>query len=129
VETVLLTGDASQPQVTGLAPGEDWRSSAACQAADPDLFFPVSGSGKSLDQVERAKDICACCPVRRDCLAFALRTGQAHGIWGGLTEEERRQPAPAEAGERPTRTPDTPAPLASGAWAGELITRGERDDR
>ena len=121
MEAILLTGGASQPRATGLARGEDWRSAAACQATDPDLFFPVSGSGKSLEQVERAKAICAACPVRRDCLAFALRIGQADGIWGGLTEEERRKPAPVSQGERPARTPDGPAPLATAAWPGELI--------
>jgi WhiB family transcriptional regulator, redox-sensing transcriptional regulator len=121
VEAILLTGGASQPRVTGLARGEDWRSAAACQDTDPDLFFPVSGSGKSLEQVDRAKAICAACPVRRDCLAFALRIGQADGIWGGLTEEERRKPAPVGPGERPARIPDRPAPLASAAWPGELI--------
>ena len=102
MEAILLTGGVGQPRVTGLARGEDWRSAAACQATDPDLFFPVSGSGKSLEQVERAKAICAACPVRQDCLAFALRIGQADGIWGGLTEEERRKPAVAGAGERKT---------------------------
>ena len=121
MEAMLLTGGVGQPRVTGLARGEDWRSAAACQATDPDLFFPVSGSGKSLEQVERAKAICAACPVRQDCLAFALRIGQADGIWGGLTEEERRKPAVAGAGERPARTPGRPAPLVSAAWPGELI--------
>ena len=80
----------------------------------------MSGSGKSLEQVERAKAICAACPVRRDCLAFALRIGQADGIWGGLTEEERRKPAPV-AGGGAGPTPDGPAPLATAAWPGELI--------
>jgi len=69
--------------------GEDWRSAAACRFADPDLFFPVSDAGKSLEQVTEARMICAGCPVRRECLAFALRTQQAYGIWGGTTEEER----------------------------------------
>jgi WhiB family redox-sensing transcriptional regulator len=111
VETVLLGRCVSQPRVTGPAPGENWRSAAACQDADPDLFFPVSGSGKSLEQVERARAVCAVCPVRRACLAFAVRTGQAHGIWGGLTEEERRrQPAPAGAGAAdPNNGPACPA--------------------
>ena len=90
---VLLTGDVSQLRATGLARGDDWRSAAACQDADPDLFFPVSGSGKSLEQIERATAICTGCPVWRSCLAFALRTGEVHGIWGGRTEEERRKPA------------------------------------
>ena len=70
----------------------DWRSAAACRSADPELFFPVSAFGQALAQVAEAKAICARCPVRRPCLAFAQRTRQAHGIWGGLTEEERRRP-------------------------------------
>jgi WhiB family transcriptional regulator, redox-sensing transcriptional regulator len=69
----------------------DWRLLAACQSADPELFFPVSSTGKSLEQVAEAKAVCARCLVRRQCLAFALRTRQVHGVWGGLTEEERNQ--------------------------------------
>ncbi|MGH3295971.1 MAG: WhiB family transcriptional regulator, partial [Trebonia sp.] len=67
----------------------NWRTLAACRSADPDLFFPVSSAGRSLEQVAEAKAACACCLVRRQCLAFALRTRQAYGIWGGMTEEER----------------------------------------
>ena len=72
-----------------LAAERNWRSAAACRSADPELFFPVSGFGQALKQVADAKAICASCPVRRQCLEFALRTRQAHGIWGGLTEDER----------------------------------------
>src|SRR5215470_17894657 len=72
--------------------GEDWRSAAACRSADPELFFPVSDAGKSLEQVIEAKGICAGCLVPRECLAFALRTHQAYGIWGGTTEENGRSP-------------------------------------
>jgi Transcription factor WhiB/Major intrinsic protein len=61
-------------------PDPDWRQLAACRHADPELFFPVSASGPSLDQVTQAKAICAGCPVRRYCLAFALHTRQDHGI-------------------------------------------------
>jgi WhiB family transcriptional regulator, redox-sensing transcriptional regulator len=68
-----------------------WRLGAACRSADPDLFFPVSSTGKSLEQVAQAKAICARCLVQRECLAFAMRTQQFHGIWGGLTEQERDQ--------------------------------------
>jgi WhiB family redox-sensing transcriptional regulator len=53
------------------------------------LFFPVSATGKSLEQATEAKSICAGCRVQRECLSFALRTLQAYGIWGGTTEEER----------------------------------------
>lgn len=73
----------------GLAAEQNWRSDAACRSVDPELFFPISASGKALDQAAEAKAICACCPVRHQCLAFALRTRQAHGIWGGMTEDER----------------------------------------
>jgi WhiB family transcriptional regulator, redox-sensing transcriptional regulator len=66
-----------------------WRLLAACRSADPDLFFPVSVSGRSLEQVTEAKAICSGCPVRQECLAFALGTGQLHGIWGGASEQER----------------------------------------
>lgn len=76
-----------------LAARENWRAAAACRFADPELFFPVSDFGKSVDQAAEAKAICAMCRVRRQCLAFALRTRQVHGIWGGLTERERHAPA------------------------------------
>ena len=79
-------------RTAGLAAWENWRAAAACRSADPDLFFPVSDYGKGLDQVTAAKAICAGCRVRRQCLAFALRTRQVHGIWGGLTEQERHVP-------------------------------------
>jgi WhiB family transcriptional regulator, redox-sensing transcriptional regulator len=68
---------------------EHWRILAACQFADPDLFFPISSSGPSLIQVAQAKAICVGCQVRRECLAFAVRTHQVHGVWGGMSEEER----------------------------------------
>jgi WhiB family redox-sensing transcriptional regulator len=71
-------------------PDQGWRRLAACRDADPELFFPVSASGPSLDQITQAKAICTDCPVRRQCLVFALNTRQNHGIWGGMTEEERR---------------------------------------
>jgi WhiB family redox-sensing transcriptional regulator len=72
-----------------LAAGESWRPLAACRFMDPEVFFPVSGSGKGTGQAADAKAVCAACGVRRDCLSFALRTRQAHGIWGGMTEQER----------------------------------------
>jgi WhiB family transcriptional regulator, redox-sensing transcriptional regulator len=86
-----------------------WRVLAACQSIDPELFFPVSASGKSLEQVTAAKAVCAACPVRRECLAFALRTSQVHGIWGGLTEEERHQAMPREV-RKPACAAGLPAP-------------------
>ncbi len=63
---------------------------AACQSADPDLFFPVSAAGAGLAEIADAKAICARCGIRQQCLEYALATRQSHGIWGGATEEERR---------------------------------------
>ena len=63
----------------------------ACQAAEPELFFPVSAAGPAVAQVVAAKAVCQGCPVRAECLRYAVRTAQDHGIWGGTTEEERRQ--------------------------------------
>ena len=76
------------------APGldaDDWRRRAACRGEDPEQFFPVSSAGPALAQIAEVKNICARCPVRAACLRFALVTGQDYGIWGGLTEEKRRQ--------------------------------------
>jgi WhiB family redox-sensing transcriptional regulator len=71
------------------AEGTDWRGHAACRDADPELFFPLSTSDTSLLQIEAAKQICRTCPVREPCLRWALDSGDA-GVWGGTTEDERR---------------------------------------
>ncbi|NIH87879.1 WhiB family transcriptional regulator [Amycolatopsis granulosa] len=68
----------------------DWRTSAACRDEDPELFFPVSEMGPGARQVARAKAVCASCPVRAECLAYALDAGLDNGIFGGTTEQERR---------------------------------------
>jgi hypothetical protein len=64
----------------------------ACKGEDPDLFFGPAAEFVSARQVreEKARAICARCPVRPDCLAYALDTGEAFGIWGGANEDERR---------------------------------------
>ena len=68
----------------------NWRDRAACLSEDPELFFPIGTTGPALLQVEQAKSVCARCPVRTDCLQWALDTGVDQGIWGGLSEDERR---------------------------------------
>jgi WhiB family transcriptional regulator, redox-sensing transcriptional regulator len=68
----------------------EWWSLAACQHADPDLFFPVSGTGPGRAQIVGAKAVCARCPVRSDCLHYALAADPVQGVWGGTSEEERR---------------------------------------
>lgn len=65
---------------------EPWVDDALCTQVDPDLFFP----GKSDQATSRAaRRVCAACPVRLECLAYALRTRESDGIWGGLTARQR----------------------------------------
>ena len=68
----------------------DWRDKAACLSADPELFFPVGNTGPAVDQIVRAKEVCARCGVTESCLAYAMETCQDSGVWGGLSEDERR---------------------------------------
>jgi WhiB family transcriptional regulator, redox-sensing transcriptional regulator len=68
----------------------DWRNDAACKDADPDVFFPIGTTGIAIEQVDAAKRICTVCEVREPCLEFALASNQDAGVWGGLTEDERR---------------------------------------
>jgi len=70
---------------------DEWWRAAACRDAEPELFFPISAAAASNPRVRRAKHICAPCPVRSQCLNYALDHRQEQGIWGGLTEEERRR--------------------------------------
>ena len=74
-----------------LATADDlWRDHARCRDTDPELFFPVGTTGYALLQIARAKEVCGQCPVQNDCLDYALETNQDSGIWGGTSEEERR---------------------------------------
>ena len=68
----------------------DWRSRSACLDEDPELFFPIGNTGPAILQIEEAKQVCRRCEVREQCLAWALEAGQDHGVWGGLSEDERR---------------------------------------
>lgn len=68
----------------------DWRHEASCRDVDPELFFPIGTSGPALAQIEAAKAICEMCSVREPCLMWAIETAQDAGIWGGMTEDERR---------------------------------------
>uniref|UniRef100_UPI000CEBDC03 WhiB family transcriptional regulator n=1 Tax=Blastococcus atacamensis TaxID=2070508 RepID=UPI000CEBDC03 len=68
------------------ATGEEWRLDALCAETDPEAFFPEKG-GSTRD----AKRVCTGCPVRAQCLEFALANDERFGIWGGLSERERRR--------------------------------------
>ena len=70
-----------------------WQAKAACRGPNTALFFPPSHFERKDDKEARenkAKAICATCPVKRPCLEYALRIKEPHGIWGGLNELERR---------------------------------------
>jgi WhiB family redox-sensing transcriptional regulator len=68
----------------------DWRHKAACRDEDPELFFPIGNTGPALAQIEEAKKVCARCDVKEPCLQWALESGQEAGVWGGMSEDERR---------------------------------------
>ena len=68
----------------------DWRHDAICRDEDPELFFPVGTSGPALMQIAEAKSVCRRCPVTESCLQWALESGQDAGVWGGMSEDERR---------------------------------------
>ena len=88
----------------------DWWRSAACQEADPEMFFPVAPVGPGAGEIAQAKAVCAACWVRRQCLQYALATHQAHGVWGGMDEDERAVHVRRERehGQRPHRDPVRP---------------------
>ena len=69
----------------------EWRNDAACLNADSDLFFPISMTGRSTQQIAHAKAICARCQVRPQCLDFARANDPLYGIWGGTTPAERQR--------------------------------------
>jgi WhiB family redox-sensing transcriptional regulator len=68
----------------------DWRNRSACLDEEPELFFPIGSTGPALRQTEAAKAICRRCEVAETCLSWALETGQDSGVWGALSEDERR---------------------------------------
>jgi WhiB family redox-sensing transcriptional regulator len=68
----------------------DWRHRAACRDVDPELFFPIGNTGPALMQIEEAKQVCRSCSAVDSCLKWALESGQDAGVWGGLSEDERR---------------------------------------
>jgi WhiB family redox-sensing transcriptional regulator len=79
---------------TGAAPdtlrAADWRDKAECRTEDPDLFFPKGEGGPSLLTIDAAKAVCRRCPVFELCRQWALETREEYGVWGGLSEADRR---------------------------------------
>jgi WhiB family redox-sensing transcriptional regulator len=68
------------------AGNESWRQDALCAETDPEAFFPEKGGS-----TREAKRVCVGCPVRLQCLEYALDNDERFGIWGGLSERERRR--------------------------------------
>lgn len=67
-----------------------WREKAACRGEDPELFFPIGTTGRALDQIELAKSVCRDCDVTAHCLEESLKNNEDAGVWGGMSEDERR---------------------------------------
>ena len=74
ITSVIAEGDRS------------WQDYANCLGVDPDLFFPERGAS-----TKEAKEVCRGCVVREDCLEYALQNSEKFGIWGGMSERERRR--------------------------------------
>lgn len=68
------------------AEGMSWQDSALCAQTDPEAFFPEKGGS-----TREAKKVCRSCDVRTECLEYALEHDERFGIWGGLSERERRR--------------------------------------
>jgi WhiB family redox-sensing transcriptional regulator len=80
-------------KVTALHTPEDWQARAACRGQSAAIFFaPTHFERKDARSARerQAKAVCSACPVRKECLSYALRIREPHGIWGGLSEVERR---------------------------------------
>lgn len=73
-------------QLVAHAEDRSWQRRANCMGVDPDLFFPERGAS-----TREAKEVCRGCVVREECLEYALANSEKFGIWGGLSERERRR--------------------------------------
>ena len=80
---VVREGNASLPEDEGLL---SWQDQALCAQTDPEAFFPEKGGS-----TREAKRICVGCEVKQECLEYALMQDERFGIWGGLSERERRR--------------------------------------
>ena len=70
-------------------PVDDWRERSACRGEDPELFFSDARGTSGVMAIDAAKDVCRRCPVKRECLAWAVEIKAVDGVWGGMSEAER----------------------------------------
>lgn len=123
------TGRARRNAAQSAPAGSDWLTQAACREVDPELFFPVGLSAAARAQTERAKAVCEVCPVRSECLKWALDTGQTAGVWGGMSEHDRwelgARPVPrrSDAGQ-PRVRPAFDRCVAAREWIEEQVASG-----
>jgi WhiB family redox-sensing transcriptional regulator len=79
-------GEVFLPLLGGVETELSWQERALCAQTDPESFFPEKGGS-----TREAKKVCLTCEVRSDCLDYALAHDERFGIWGGLSERERRR--------------------------------------
>jgi WhiB family redox-sensing transcriptional regulator len=80
--------------MSALRNDDAWQVKAACRGPQATVFFPPSTferKDEKLERERRAKAICATCAVKQPCLDYAMRIREPHGIWGGLSESERKR--------------------------------------
>jgi WhiB family redox-sensing transcriptional regulator len=82
----IATDVLSMAELLGEPDEQDWQERALCAQTDPEAFFPEKGGS-----TREAKRICSGCEVRAECLEYALAHDERFGIWGGLSERERRR--------------------------------------
>ena len=99
----LLARFTSAP--AGPSQGE-WTERALCRQMDPEVFFPPKG-----DAGTQAKQVGTQCPVRAECLDYAITADEKHGIWGGLNRAERQRAGQALESRRSANTPKGGAAL------------------
>ena len=85
MSTVL---ERSRTKTASGPSAQKWRSIGLCRGSDTMVFYPPPDDDSF---AEEAKTICSMCAVRKPCLEFALSSREKHGVWGGLTERERRR--------------------------------------
>jgi WhiB family transcriptional regulator, redox-sensing transcriptional regulator len=68
----------------------NWRNRSACLDESPELFFPIGNARPAMLQIEAAKAVCRRCTVAAICLDWAIEARQDEGVWGGMSEDERR---------------------------------------
>lgn len=86
IDSLVSIASGDRLDLAAIAEPPAWYGDAACPSTDPEAFYPEKGGSTQPD-----KAVCLSCSVRSKCLAYALERNEAHGVWGGLSEKQRRQ--------------------------------------